>query len=231
MGRVREKRGLEERRVEERRIEERRLEERKGKSQKKEDTGARNVRHCIFPMICGSGAPFPDHFWKIRCRKTARRCGAKHIYKSKCAKHTMFPLLEVPMSKNCTPLWWEAHFQFKMLKTCRFWAPSRRSDAEKRWPGAKHMSTSKCTKHFSFGRLLEDQMRKNCTALRREAHEQVKMHKAHNVRTTFGRSDAEKIRAVVRQAHVKVQMYRPLLEDQMPKKCTPLWHEAHFQVR
>ena len=29
-----------------------------------------------------------DHFWKLRCRKSARRCGAKHISKSKCTKHT-----------------------------------------------------------------------------------------------------------------------------------------------
>ena len=25
--------------------------------------------------------PFSDHFWKLRCRKSARRCGAKHICK------------------------------------------------------------------------------------------------------------------------------------------------------
>ena len=25
--------------------------------------------------------PGPDHFWKLRCRKSARRCGAKHISK------------------------------------------------------------------------------------------------------------------------------------------------------
>ena len=31
--------------------------------------------------------PFSDHFWKFRCRKSARRCGAKHISKSKCTKH------------------------------------------------------------------------------------------------------------------------------------------------
>ena len=59
-----------------------------------------------------------DHFWKLRCRKSARRCGAKHISKSKCTKHTRFgPLLEVEMSKKCTPLWREAHFEVKMLKT------------------------------------------------------------------------------------------------------------------
>ena len=28
--------------------------------------------------------PFSDHFWKLRCWKSARRCGAKHISKSKC---------------------------------------------------------------------------------------------------------------------------------------------------
>ena len=55
--------------------------------------------------------PAPDHFWKLRCRKSARRCGAKHISKSKCTKHQGFgPLLEVAMSKKCTPLWREAHF-------------------------------------------------------------------------------------------------------------------------
>ena len=32
--------------------------------------------------------PTSDHFWKLRCRKNACRCGAKHVSKSKCAKHT-----------------------------------------------------------------------------------------------------------------------------------------------
>ena len=61
--------------------------------------------------------PGSDHFWKLRCRKSARRCGAKHILKSKCTKHTSSgPLLAVEMSKKCTPLWREAHFEVKMLK-------------------------------------------------------------------------------------------------------------------
>ena len=59
-----------------------------------------------------------DHFWKLRCRKSARRCGAKHISKSKCIKHTILgPLLEVQMSKKCMPLWREARFEVKMRKT------------------------------------------------------------------------------------------------------------------
>ena len=102
---------------------------RKRKSQKKEDPGARKGRkaakHCVVPMICGSGGSksrlakaagagpagqmrdeklhavvarstfpsqnvkntsAPEHFWKLRCRKNARRCGAKHISKSKVSK-------------------------------------------------------------------------------------------------------------------------------------------------
>ena len=58
-----------------------------------------------------------EHFSKLRCRRSARRCCAKHISKSKCTKHTTFgPLLEVQMSKKCTPLWREAHFESKVQK-------------------------------------------------------------------------------------------------------------------
>ena len=153
MGRVREKRRVEERRAEQR--------SEKRKSQKKEDAGARKgrkvVKHSVFTMICGSGgsksrlakaagaepvgqmrdeklhavlaqstfpsqnvqnAPCSDHFWKLSCLKSARRCGAKHISKAKCIKHTSSgPLLEVELSKKCMPLWREAHFQSKMHKT------------------------------------------------------------------------------------------------------------------
>ena len=69
------------------------------------------------------------------------------------------PLLKVEMSKKCMPLWREAHFEVKMLKT----------------PG--------------FGPLLEVRMSKKCTPLWREAHFQVKMLKTQGVRTTFGGSD------------------------------------------
>ena len=52
---------------------------------------------------------------RLRCGKSARRCGTKHISKSKCTKHV--PFFEVAMSKKCAPLWREAHFEVKMLKT------------------------------------------------------------------------------------------------------------------
>ena len=99
-----------------------------------------------------------DHFWKLRCRKSACRCGAKHISKSKCTKHNSSgPLLAVAMSKKCTPLWREAHFKVKMYKT-----------------------------HHSRTTFGGSQMSKKCTPLWREAHFEVKMLKTLGVRTTFG---------------------------------------------
>ena len=107
--------------------------------------------------------PWSDHFWKLRCRKSARRCGAKHISKSKCTKHHMFaPLLEVRMLEKCTPLWREAHFQVKMHKTHHVrttfgvWDVEFRKSARR--CGAKQISKSECPKHTMFGPLLESEM-------------------------------------------------------------------------
>ena len=47
------------------------------------------VARSTFPSQKVQNTAGPDHFWKLRCRKSARRCGAKHISKSKCTKHTM----------------------------------------------------------------------------------------------------------------------------------------------
>ena len=90
------------------------------------------VARSTFPSQNIQNTPFSDHFWKFRCRKSARRCGAKHISKSKCTKHAILgPLLEVQMSKKCTPLWREAHFQVKMYKTPHVRATFGGSDVEK----------------------------------------------------------------------------------------------------
>ena len=57
------------------------------------------VARSTFPSQNVQNTPWSDHFWKLRCRKSARRCGAKHTSKSKCTKHHMFgPLLEAQMS-------------------------------------------------------------------------------------------------------------------------------------
>ena len=51
-----------------------------------------------------------DHFWKLRCRNSARCCGAKHISKSKSTtRHMYVPLLDVEASfcvadtRDCGP--------------------------------------------------------------------------------------------------------------------------------
>ena len=102
----------------------------RGEEKKREDQGRDRVRrkkmqarkkeekiaiHSVFPRTCGSGGS------KSRLAKAAgaepsgqmrdaRRCGAKHIWKSKCAKHTFLgPLLEAEMLKRFTLLWREAH--------------------------------------------------------------------------------------------------------------------------
>ena len=40
-------------------------------------------REAHFQAKCTKHTPCPDHFWKLRCQKSARRCGAKHVSKSK----------------------------------------------------------------------------------------------------------------------------------------------------
>ena len=74
------------------------------------------VARSAFPSQHVQSTPCSDHFGKLRCRKSALFCGAKHVSKSKCTKHTMLgPLLEVEVSKKCTPLWREAHFEVKLM--------------------------------------------------------------------------------------------------------------------
>ena len=172
--------------------------------------------------------PGPDHFLELRCRKSARRCGAKHICKSKCTKHTnVGPLFEVAMSKKCTPLWREAHFQVKIYKTphgrTTFWS----CDVEKVHAvvarstfGSENVQNTPCSDHFW---RLRCRVSKKCTPLWREAHLEVKMYKTHHVRTTFGGWDVE-FRKSARRCGAKHMskwkctkhtMFGPLLEAEM----------------
>ena len=90
------------------------------------------VARSTFPSQNVQNTLFSDHFWKLRCQKSARRCGAKRISKSKVLKTGgLGPLLEVAMSKKCTPLWREAHFEVKMYKTPHVRATFGGSDVEK----------------------------------------------------------------------------------------------------
>ena len=96
------------------------------------------VARSRFPSPNVQNTPGWDHFWKLRCRKSARRCGAKQISKPKCRKRTRCgPLLEVEMSKKCTPLWREAHFEVKMYKTHQVLGPLLEVQMSLRVAGAR----------------------------------------------------------------------------------------------
>ena len=149
-----------------------------------------------------------DHFWKLRCRKSARRCGAKHISKSKCTKHrNLGPLLEVAMSKKCTPLWREAHFEVKMLKTLEDRTTFGRCDVEKVHAvvarstfGSQNVQNTATSDHFWKLRCRKSARR--CGA-----------------------------KHISKSKCAKHRNLGPLLEVAMSKKCTPLWREAHFEVK
>ena len=114
---------------------------------------------------CGSqnvqNTTFSDHFWKLRCRKSARRCGAKHISNSKC------------------------------LKTPGVRTTFGSSDVEKVHATVARSTfrSQNVRKHQGFGPLLEVQMSKKCMPLWREAHVEIDMLKTPGVLTNFGGSD------------------------------------------
>ena len=166
------------------------------------------VARSTFPSQNVQNTRGSDHFWKLRCRKSARRCGAKHISKSKCTKHQgIGPLLEVEMSKKCTPLWREAHFQVKMYKTHHGRTTFGSWDVEKvhvvvarsTFPSQNVQSTP-CSDHFWKLRCRKSARR--CGA-----------------------------KHISKSKCTKHQGFGPLLEVEMSKKCTPLWREAHVQVK
>ena len=81
------------------------------------------------------------------------------------------------------------------------------------------------------------------TPLWRESHFEVKMYKTHEVRTTFGSWDVEKVHAVVARSTFRSQnvqntrgsdhfwRFRCRKSARRLEKCTPLWREAHFEVK
>ena len=66
---------------------------------------------------------------------------------------------------------------------------------------------------------------------------EIKMHKTPQLRSAFRSCDVEKVHAVVARSTFRSQKckktegYGALLEVAMSKKCTPLWREAHFEVK
>ena len=166
------------------------------------------VARSTFPSQNVQNTRGSDHFWKLRCRKSAHRCGAKHISKSKCTKHQGFgPLLEVAMSKKCTPLWREAHFQVKMYKTPGVRTTFGSCDVEK-----VHAVVARST--FPSQNVQNTPGPDHFWQLR--------------CRKSARRCGAKHIS---KSKCTKHTMLGPLLEVQMSKKCTPLWREGHFEVK
>ena len=57
------------------------------------------VARSTFPSQKCQKLTVSDHFWKLRCRKSARRCSAKYISKFKVSKNDgLGPLVDVEMS-------------------------------------------------------------------------------------------------------------------------------------
>ena len=106
------------------------------------------VARSTFPSQNVQNTPSSEHFWKLRCRKIARRCGAKHISKPKMLQNTLTfgPLLEVEMLKKCTPLLARSTFPSQNAQSTpgsdHFWKLRCRKSARR--CGAKHISKSKC---------------------------------------------------------------------------------------
>ena len=72
-----------------------------------------------------------DHFGTFWCWKIVRGCGEKHICKWKFTKHVRSEaLFALHPSKNCTPLWRNAHLEVKMLKNCSLRSTFGRSDVQ-----------------------------------------------------------------------------------------------------
>ena len=141
-------------------------------------------------------------------REIARRCGEKHICKSKCTKYCMFgTLFDVEMSKNCTRLWREAHFEVKMLKNwgsrSTFWS----------WDVQKlHAAVARSTfwsQNVKKLRISEHFLKLRCWKIARHCGE----------------------KHISKSKCTKHCMLGALFEVEMSKNCTRLWREAHFEVK
>ena len=114
------------------------------------------VARRTFPSQNVQSTPFLDHFWKRRCRKRARRFGAKHIF-----KHYVFgALLGVQMSKKVRASTFSSQNGKNTTCSDHFWKVRSRKSG--RQCGAKHIWKSKVSKTADFWAFFDVQMSKNC---------------------------------------------------------------------
>ena len=95
--------------------------------------------------------PFSEHFWKLRCWKSGRRGGAKHIFQVKKHKaHHCRSTFEVEMSKRCLLSWCEAQFEVKSAKNWRARSTFGRSDVVSHGKCKGLRTLSKVSKAWGF---------------------------------------------------------------------------------
>ena len=146
------------------------------------------VARSTFPSQNAQGTPFSDHFRKWRCRKSVHRCGAKHISKSTCTKHSnVGPLLEVERSKKCTWL---------IVVVAR------------RTFSSQNVQNTATSDHF--WKLRGRKNARGWSWLWREELFQVKMYKTQQRRTTFGSWEVEKGYAIVARSTFPSQACKTL---------------------
>ena len=84
------------------------------------------VARSTFPSQNAQNTSASDRFWKLRCRKSSRRCGAKHIGTSLSALHSTF------------------HFWRKSRRILRFWCLAlRKMRKSRRIASFRMLSSSK----------------------------------------------------------------------------------------
>ena len=105
------------------------------------------VARNTFPSQNLPNATCSRHFWKWRCRKSVRRCGAKYIFPN-----------QNKSNNTSSRHFWKLRCR-KNIRRC----------------GMKYISKSKYIKLHMFAPLLDVKMSKNCTSLWREAYFEVKM--------------------------------------------------------
>ena len=154
-------------------------------------------------------APGSEHFLEFWCRKIARRCGEKRILKWTCTKQVRFgALFEVLMSKNCTPLWPEAHVQVNIFK--------ERTVSE----------------HF-----LKFDVEKLHAAVARRAFPSQNVKKKLTLSEHFLKFRCRKIARRCGEKHIcewkctKHVRSGQFFEVRMSKNCMNLWREAHLSVK
>ena len=109
------------------------------------------VARSAFPsQECKSLMCCSDHFCKFRCRKSVRRCGAKHISMSRCTRHTVQSTFASWDVENVDAVVARSAFpsqECKSLMCCSDHFCKFRCRKSVRRCGAKHISKSRCTRH------------------------------------------------------------------------------------